>query len=400
MSGMYAFGGLLHSYCMKFLKISDNARSELCVTRFSFDRTKHEFVTSDCPVISHIIALENIAICACQSAVEHATGITKVYFLLGDISKVHSSGTCIFYLCVMAVNRVVVVGKITLVAEPEVEAAALPLASISILDGPNVCLLTHSGSLYYTWPMATGQTVELHSANIPSNCHLTSFLWCGCDDLVTNIVAIGTCVQQPDAMETCMQHPDAMETCTQHSDAMETCSDSDHSLVAVTMAWDKQGHCTNATLDSTDIVPSMYSNITLCIYIKQLTVKSPDQNVWHSGTNAGDAQTPQRSDAAHHTSLPVSVSAVACTSYSQVLLFEEGLMLKCGTLPFDNADKIMMFETATDSAYIAVHSANNVVCLILAATFEVLHICTHDQSQTVNKYGKSITTILVVMKNW
>ena len=352
--GMYAFGGLLHNYLVTFSDKSDNVQSELRVTRFSFDRTKHEFVTADFPVISHNIAHTNIAICACHLAVEHTTGIRKLYFLLGDVSKLHLSGACVFYLCVIVTNRVVVVGKVTLVTDIESES----LVSISILDGPNVCFLTHSGRLYYTWPIATGENVELLCANVPPNCHLTSLLWCGCDDSSTQLVAIGTCVQRPDAME--------------------TCSDSGHSVMGVTMGRNKQGQCRSATLVSSDIVPLQYASIILCIYIKRLTIKSRDQDRQHSGGNTGDIRLHQRSDNVDdpNTSLPVSVSALACTSYSQLLLFEKGRLLKFGALPFNNAKTIVVLETLLDTEYIAVHSANNVVCLILADTFEVLNIST------------------------
>ena len=354
MLGMYAFGGLLHNYIVKFSDKSDNVQSELRVTRFSFDRTKHEFVTSDFPVISHNIAHTNIAICACHLAVEHATGIRKVYFLLGDVSKLHLSGACVFYLCVIVTNRVVVVGKVTLVTHAESE----PLVSISILDGPNVCFLTHSGRLYYTWPNAIGENVELLCANIPPNCHLTSLLWCSCDDSSTQLVAIGTCVQCPDAME--------------------TCSDSGHSVMGVTMGRNKQGQCRSATLVSSDIVPLPYASIILCIYLKRLTIKSPDRDTQHSGASTGDIQLQQRIDSVDDpkTPLPVDVSALACTSYSQLLLFEKGRLLKFGALPFNNAKTIVVLETMLATDYIVVHSANNIVCLILAETFEVLNIST------------------------
>ena len=362
MSGVCAYGGLLHRYCVKYSRRSDNVRPELCVTPFSFDRTKHDFVTSCHPIISHIIAHhqnENIAICACQLAVEHSTGMRKVFFLLGDVSKVSSPGTRIFFLCVIDANRVIVVGKITLVTVSEsprladVSNETSPFVSISILDGPNVCLVTRSGTVYYTWPTATGQSVDLFSSHIPTNCHVTSILWCGCDDSATQIVAIGTCMQ-----------------C---SDSTDISSESTRSLVAVALGRDKHGQHTSTTLDATDIVPSVYSAIVLCIYIKHLTIES-------SRTNAGDAAMPHRSDTVRDNDTSISASAVVCTSYSQVILFENGRLQKCAALPFNNADKIVTFESSADSTYIAVHSADNVVCLMLADTFQVLHICTHDRT--------------------
>ena len=356
---------------MTYSRRSDNVRSKLCVTPFSFDRTKHEFVTSCHPIISHIIAHhqnENIAICACQLAVEHATGMRKLFFLLGDVSKVRSPATRVFSLCVIAADHVIVVGKITLVTDTESGSEPLRLAddlrdeaslfvSITIIDGPNVCLVTHSCTVYYTWPTATEQSVGLFSTHIPTNRHFTSILWCGCDESATQIIAVGTCMQCPDATD--------------------ISSESARSLLAVSLSRDKQGRHTSTTIDSTDIVPSVYSRIVLCIYIKHLTIESPDQN---SGINTGDAVTPRRSDTARDNDTSISSSAFVCTSYSQVILFENGRLQRCAALPFSNADKIVAFETSADSAYIAVHSADNVVCLMLADTFEVLHICTHDHT--------------------
>ena len=363
MSGVCAYGGLLHKYCVKYSRRSDNVRPELCVTPFSFDRTKHEFVTSCRPIIAHIIAHhqnENIAICACQLAVEHSTGMRKLFFLLGDASKVSSPGTRVFFLCVIAADHVIVVGKIKLVTVTEplrLGDEASPFVSISILDGPNVCLVTHSGTVYYTWPTATGQSVDLFSSHIPTNRHVTSILWCGCDDSTSQIVAIGTCMQ-----------------C---SDSTDISSESRpiRSLVAVTLGRDNHGKHTMPT-DASDIVPSVYSAIVLCIYIKHLTIES-------SRTNTGDAETPHRSDTAQDNDTSLSASAVVCTSYSQVILFENGRLQKCAALPFNNADKIVAFESSVDSAYIAVHSTDNVVCLMLANTFQVLHICTHDRPKNV-----------------
>ena len=367
MSGVCAYGGLLHRYCVKCSGRSDNVCSKLCVTCFSFDRTKHEFVTSCRPIISYIIAHhqnENIAICACQLAVEHSTGMRKLFFLLSDVSKLTSPGTRIYFLCVIAADRVIVVGKITLVTVSVSESPRLadvsdevsdetspPFVSISILDGPNVCLVTRSGTVYYTWPTATGQSVELFSSHIPTNCHVTSILWCGCDDSATQIVAIGTCMQ-----------------C---SDSTDISSERTRSLVAVALDRDNHEQHTSTTLDATDIVPSMYSATVLCIYIKQLTIES-------SRTNRGDAEMPHRSEIARDNHTSISASAVVCTSYSQVILFENGRLQKCATLPFNNADKIVTFESSADSAYIAIQSTDNVVCLMLADTFQVLHICTHD----------------------
>ena len=338
--------GSIYGFCLYNTITNESSSVKVIKTSISFSKENGGFKSSAINLKLRFIAHKNIVIHACKAVVSTDSYIQHCYILLGNLNEQSD-----LHLCVVGDGDIFVIGKIKLnesvqkpaeqtgpAAAADCRTCAIEQLSCCLVNGPHVVMVINK-MLFYTC-----QRHQLHHIDaLPSVENPSTLSLLLCERVGEYIFVLGLHTEikvKEDTMTAVLKTGEH----TANNEEIST------RLFSLLVMRDAPNLCT--VLDSTDFIPTAYATIALCCTIERCA-DVDDQN---------EAVVLQRL---------ISSNVFLCTSYSQLLVFSKGHLLRCVTLPFEDSTEIFTFKNGAGTEYVVVRSLHNVICVAEMPSLQV-----------------------------